>query len=215
LLVLLGQRDQAMPNLARYLELQQPLEALKDWRDSKGFFGLIAPEGPERQYVTTALGYATETLNARPDDADARASAALANLQLNRFDNAFAVADPLPPPGPPRLRAVRGTVFLRRNDPERAGAEFDAALRVAPDNYLAAIGKARLLENQQRREQALAAFDHVLKIAVTDWQRFEGHAGHARVLVALGRLDEARQALGQARSLNTALAETLTRRLLP
>src|SRR6185369_3578139 len=97
------------------------------------------------------LEYATGTLKFSPEHADARAAVALANLLLDKPDAALAATEPLANPSAhPRLRAVRGTVLLRRNQLEPALAEFDAVLQTTPDNYLAAIGKASVLEQQKQ-----------------------------------------------------------------
>jgi len=49
-----------------------------------------------------------------------------------------------------------------------------------------------------RFEDALADFDHLLKSAVTDWQRVQAHLGRARVLARLGRSEEAQWAQERA-----------------
>jgi tetratricopeptide (TPR) repeat protein len=214
LLSWVDRRDEALQSLVRYLELLQPLATLKDWRETKGFFGLV-DTSPEKKNANGGLEYANQTLAQDATHAGARTVVALSKLLMDKPDEAFAAAQALAnEPPQPRLQAVRGAVLLRRNQPDQAVADFDAVLQAIPDNHLAAVGKASVLEKQGKLDLALAAFDRVIQKAAVDWQRFEGHVGRARVLMALKRKDEARAALGLARSINAGLADAAAEKLL-
>ena len=79
----------------------------------------------------------------------------------------------------PRALAVRGTVALQRKPPslDQAIADFDVALDVSPDNYLAATGRAQAYASLGKLDNALSGFDYALRIAVLDWQRRRAQQG--------------------------------------
>ncbi|MCX7013216.1 MAG: tetratricopeptide repeat protein [Candidatus Sumerlaeota bacterium] len=76
-----------------------------------------------------------------------------------------------------------------------AEAAFRRALEIAPDYTLARKNLADLLLDVNQPEEALALYNQTLH----EWPtNAEAHLGRARALFALGRVDEARQALQSA-----------------
>src|SRR5262249_23052045 len=105
-----------------------------------------------------------------------------------------------------------------RRELELARADFEQALRGAPDSYLAGIGRARVLEQLARTSgrtdaalAALAAYDALLApaggraVAVTPRPRVPAQLGRDRALLALGRTEDARAALDAALALRPSL----------
>src|SRR5207237_1136225 len=102
--------------------------------------------------------------------------------------------------------AVRGAVHLEQKQLDHALADFRRALVSNPNHYFPSAGIAKSYLALDRLEESLAAFDHLLSIAVTDWQRVEAHLGRARSLSRLGRTEEARRAQENARQIDPRTA---------
>ena len=152
-----------------------------------------------------------------PNDREAWSVLALAALARDKDDEAAAAADRIlkADPGNPRALAVRGSVLLNRRKPQEALTDLQAAADRNPKSYLAVGGRARACKALDRPAEALAGFDDLLRIAETDWQRLEAHLGRVRVLVRLGRGEEARQALDQARTIDAKASDAVASQLFP
>jgi tetratricopeptide (TPR) repeat protein len=152
-----------------------------------------------------------------PNDREPRSVLALASLALGKDDEAAAAADRTLKADArhPRALAVRGSVLLKRRKPQEALTDLQAAANRDPRNYLAVGGRARAFEALDRPAEALAGFDDLLRIAETDWQRLEAHLGRARVLVRLGRGEEAGQALDQGRTIDAKAADAVASQFFP
>jgi tetratricopeptide (TPR) repeat protein len=148
---------------------------------------------------------------------EAHAVLAYTYLGLGRFEEAFQSATRVLQmrPDHARAHAIRGAVYAKRGRLDLAQDDFTAALLHTPDNFLAAAGRARVHELQKQTEVALADFDALHKVAVTDWQQFELHAGRARTLMQLDKKDDAQDALNEARRLDPLAAEALSARIMP
>jgi tetratricopeptide (TPR) repeat protein len=135
------------------------------------------------------------------DNADIWGTIATAYLVTDRLDDAEgAVKRALAHRGDDaRALACRGTLLLRRNQPEAALADFSAALARAPVTFAAAIGRAQAHEAMGHQEKALADYDEALRVAVIGWHRRDAHLGRARVLNRLGRPTESAEADRSAR----------------
>jgi tetratricopeptide (TPR) repeat protein len=153
-----------------------------------------------------------------PDDAEAWSVLALASWALDQDRDALEAAGKVLALAPqhPRALAVRGAVALKQGKAAAALPDLEAALRGQPMSYLAGAALARSQEELGRPAEALAAYTALAeRIAVTDWQRLEGHLGRARNLAALGRADEARRALAPADEIDSEASEALARALFP
>jgi serine/threonine protein kinase len=118
--------------------------------------------------------------------------------------------------------ALRGSVrVVRGKELTQALDDFEAVLRQAPDNFLAAFGRARAREQRGEHEQALAAYEYLLTrpradgppVAVTEDQSVEAHKGRYRMFVRLGRSEQARQALNDLNALDPRAARALQEQL--
>jgi tetratricopeptide (TPR) repeat protein len=111
--------------------------------------------------------------------------------------------------------AARGSVALNRGNLEDAMKEFASALQLAPDEPLAAVGRARVDERRLEYQQALTDYDYLLSKpgpdtpppATTEELCLEVYLGRYRALVQLGRFDEAREALAQAEAIDRRAAK--------
>jgi len=140
-------------------------------------------------------------------DSPAHGWLALLLASRGRFEEAIAEArrgHALDPGAPPAAALLGWALFLARR--------FDDALAVfepAPDFAVAWIARAWIFERTGRLEQALAALDEAVATNETRWARRE----RVRVLAALGRADEAREAFDALVELG-ALFPTFERALL-
>jgi tetratricopeptide (TPR) repeat protein len=192
----LGRPAQALESITRALELERPLDF---WEGQ-----LNAAEKRDEFNFARALAEGQTQTDADPTEA--WSVVAFAQLGLGNLAEAETAAGHALEKHPDHSRAlvVRGSLSLKKHDAEAALRDFTAAQAGTPRSYHAAQGRARALEDLARPAQALDAFDHVLaECAATNWQKAQAHLGRARVLVQLGRADEARQALDAAQPLRT------------
>jgi tetratricopeptide (TPR) repeat protein len=203
----LGHGPEALDALARAIELEPPLHT---W-DGRAVVRNSRLAGGEEH--AKLLRWTAE----QPDCAGPWAVLAVAELALENDDAALEAAAHVPAAGPwgPRAAAVRGAVALRKNDPERALAEFRAALAKRPGDYLAASGSAWAYESRGQYDPALRAYDALLahENTLAEWQILEARLGRARALAGLGRPEEVRRALDAAAEINPRVADALAARL--
>jgi tetratricopeptide (TPR) repeat protein len=176
------------------MELERPLA---DWKGEH--------IGQEKQVLFQhAADTAMAVTKSDPGNVEAWADLAMSELAREHFPEAVAAAERALKLRADHARAlaVRGSVSLQERKLNPALADFRRALSGTPENYLAAIGIAKIYLALEHYEESLAAFDHVVKIAVTDWQRVEGHLGRARSLDRLGQIEEARRARQTARQID-------------
>ncbi len=153
-----------------------------------------------REAVQTTRARMLELLQAQPEKSEFRLLLATAELELENNAAAEVAAEEvlkLQPKSAEAL-AIRGTVSLRKRDYEAAQAYFQSALESDDENYRAAIGLGRVLENLDAPGAALVAFENCIEVAQTDWQRAAGELGRCASLIRLERFDEAEQALKSA-----------------
>jgi tetratricopeptide (TPR) repeat protein len=195
---------EALKSHARAVELEPPRRGLDGRR--------LAGDQPLGEEVCNLLRWWTKS---NPNDQEIWSVFALALLALDKDDEAAEAADHTLKADArhPRALAVRGSVRLKRQKLQEALTDLQAAAEQNPKTYLAVGGRARAYEMLDRPAEALAGFDDLLGIAVTDWQRLEAHLGRARVLARLGRGEEARQALDQARTIDDKAAEAAASQL--
>lgn len=79
--------------------------------------------------------------------------------------------------------------------------DFETALDGLPRDFLAAAGRARVLELRGDHTAALAALESLRELAQTDWQRAEIELGLARIFDDLGQSNNAARARDRARRL--------------
>ncbi len=151
------------------LELKQYAPALAD-------FGKAADLGHDDAVLHTGRGVALEGLG-RAGEADAA------------FTQAFAKAEGATPAVRQRIRWVYGFAVSGRL-PKRARAAFEEVLREQPAHPQALYGRAMLLAEQGRREDAIAAFDQAIAVSpnFVEARRFR-----AVLLARAGRFDGAGQ----------------------
>jgi serine/threonine protein kinase/Flp pilus assembly protein TadD len=97
--------------------------------------------------------------------------------------------------------AVLGSCKLQRGEMAEALADFDAALEVKPNYYLAVFRRATCLEQQHAAEKALVAYQHATLAAEVNWQRKNALEGEIRLLEKMNQpkaLATAKAALAQA-----------------
>ncbi len=157
-----------------------------------------------------------------PNSADAFTALAFASLSGAKDAEAAQAAERALAiqPKSARALAIRGVVRLKRGS-EDALADFDAALDVDPQNILAIFGRLRAIEKSGDANLFLnTANDLLAKLDPTtshvdtlDWRILGVHLARARALVRLGRLEDAKLALEEARQIDIAVAETVKREL--
>jgi tetratricopeptide (TPR) repeat protein len=172
-----------------------------------------------RNFLDRARRLVAGLLKTDARNADAYAVLAQAHLKLKEFDRAFAAAQRALAlsPNQGRALAVVGAVYLECKEPGLALGAFRAALRQMPQNYLAALGRARAYEQLADYRHALEATDYLLTrptadsglVAATKRQEREAHQGRARALRRLNRSAEARAAQDQADRIDVAQAQRL------
>jgi tetratricopeptide (TPR) repeat protein len=132
---------------------------------------------------------------------------------LGRFEEAIqSCTEQLKPYASPIFLYDRGDVLLKAGQPDRAIADFDAALQIDKNNTWAILGRGRALLAQKDYVAALAEFDRANKLSASlsgqDW----GFALSGRGLAheALGRREAAiadfQAALKAHRDLEEAMA---------
>jgi tetratricopeptide (TPR) repeat protein len=205
----LHQEDEALEAYARGLELEDRLKHMVS----------------RRNVLTGVDAFVNRVIKRQPDNAKAHAVLALLRLAEQKYPAAAAAAERSLAIDPRQARAlaVSGTVHLvqatRAEDPAGKQVElrkaldlFQRALKGAPGNRLAAAGRARVYEELGEPEKALEAFNSLLApshpggvpLAVTPGQQAEALQGRYRALIRLGREDEARRALQEARRIDPA-----------
>jgi tetratricopeptide (TPR) repeat protein len=186
--------SEALEAFARAMALERPLD---DWKGQH--------IGQEKQLLfNQAAEVAQAVTRSDPGNVEAWADLGLAELAREHFPEAKAAAERALTLRADHARslAVRGTVYLQQRKLDTALADFRRALASTPEHYLAAVGIARVYLGLERFEESLAAFARVVEIAVTDWQRFEGHLGRAHSFLRLGQIEEARRAQASARAID-------------
>jgi hypothetical protein len=201
----LQMKDQALEAYARLLEQDRPLELVRQLRNYDNV----------RFKFEQSKKYAVKILADEPTNSRAWAVQAHAELSLTRFAEARAAADKALQYDSGNLRAlaVRGTVLARDKQFDKAIKDFDAVLARQPGNYLALLGKVRLLEETQRDQDALAAANGLLKLTTMNWQRVYGYLARARIHMRLGQEREARTSLAEARRINPPAADAEEQKL--
>jgi tetratricopeptide (TPR) repeat protein len=196
----LGRVSEALEAHARAMELERPVT---DWEGQH--------LGEQKQYLfQQAANFAKTVVEKDPGQVEAWANLGSAEIALGHLAEARTAAGRAL-----QLRAehahalaVRGDVHLQEKQFEPALADFQRALSSAPRYYVSAAGIAKAYLALNRFEESLAAFDHLLTIAGTDWQRVEAHRGRAHSLMRLGRRDEARGAQESAQDMDPRAGKT-------
>ena len=184
----LDQRSNAIEAYTRALELED---------DVRGkFSGQVA--------MTEIAGYLETTL--APDDVAARDLLAFIAVASNTTDLAIDRASQALRlrPDDTRAHAILGLAYLETENLPAARASFEAALKIAPSNTLAALGLARVLEATAAPEQALSAYRSLSKIAVVREHQLQAQLGIYRLATKLGRSAEATAARASAQVINPA-----------
>lgn len=86
------------------------------------------------------------------------------------------------------LHGIRGVELGKKGMLDEAMAEFDAAVRLAPDYWQGHVNAAVVLLDRGLRDEAMARLDRVLEV---DPERGRAHLSVAGVLARNGMLDEA------------------------
>jgi predicted Zn-dependent protease len=204
ILQLLNKRAQSLKECGRVVDLEAPLRHL-DGR-------LLERNG---HYTVGVRRLLLGSPQRDPNYWEVRALMAQASWVLD-FGDALDIAQEVLGNNPldPRALAVRGAVRLQRGEVENALRDFQAVLSQEPQNYLAQAGYARAMLLLGRPADALAGYTHMLDgIAAADWQMAETHLGRARALAALGKTEEARQALADAEDLAPGITEAVAQDL--
>lgn len=217
LLVLLGRDSEALPAFARAFELEEKLLEKLSRRDHLNEVERYAKK--EIKTSESATDPAARLTNARAwlllalvDWTEGKAAQALESTE-RVLANAPAEGAGASTRG--EALAVRGSVLLKRGKPEDAERAFEEAVRLAPDSFLAAVGKARALEKLGQHEQALGAYDEMLTaseaknspLVLAPWQKVAAHLGKARALRELGQSKDADVELEHAKMINPQAKE--------
>ena len=106
----------------------------------------------------------------------------------------------------PDARTLLALILMEteKDGPDRALIDLAAVLRDHPGHALALLARGRALERLREWEKALPAYESAAKTE-SGWQQVEGQRGRERVLMRLGRTEEARQARRQAEQLDGRL----------
>jgi cytochrome c-type biogenesis protein CcmH/NrfG len=107
-------------------------------------------------------------------------------------------------PDDARAHAILGAAYLETGNLPAARTSFDAALKIAPSNTLAALGLARVMEATAGPEDALAAYTSLSKIAVVREHKLQAQLGIYRLTTKLGRGTDAAAARAAAHAINPA-----------
>jgi tetratricopeptide (TPR) repeat protein len=194
-----GRPSEALQAFARAMELERPLS---EWEGQ--FLG-----SEKRMLYDLAARYADEVTRTAPDNAEALSVSAAARLALGEYDLASRAAQRVleDRADDSRALAIRGSIALDRKNFREAIRDFTKALNKSRGSHLAAAGRAKALEELGQNEDALAAYESVLKIAVTNWQWRDANLGRARILDRLGRQQEAREAREHSRRIRPAATQ--------
>jgi tetratricopeptide (TPR) repeat protein len=188
LMRVLGRRGDAIAAYTRALELDdRVLEKFSRQVALEDVAAYVSSDPVDGDADALTLLAFAALASKQPDQAIDRASAALAAR-----------------PGAPRALAIRGTARLQAGALDLAAADFDAALRAAPDDAIAALGKAQVLERRGPPAAALAAYEAAARVAVIQAHKLRAALGRARALTALGRTADATAALDEARRIDPA-----------
>ena len=218
---LLGDYDQAATSYIRALEAEQDIQQKVNRRNNidcvfKLLEVVLATETllPDRRADCYAL-QALATLSMHSTDDDSSDVEASIHQALHRdAEN-------------PHALTARGQLILRTTQKQfeqsesedlrsaylQALEDFEAALRQTPENYLAAEGRARVLEQLEEWSQALAAWNYLIeplehedaiypRVALTAQQQVGARLGAARALRQLGRPADAEAELQAARTID-------------
>lgn len=98
---------------------------------------------------------------------DALVQDALAKFGAGDYRGAESVADRVLAEYPFDVTALnlKGTLLAQRSDYQAACAQFEIAAREAPDDVASHVNLAQALEHLSREDDALAQYEHVLRIA--------------------------------------------------
>ncbi len=204
----LGKIDSALDSYARAMEVED---------------NQLLQRTVRRYFLDDARTYLEKTAKANPGNADVHAVLALLYFRLKKpADAEQAVRRSLQlRPGHPRALSVRGALFLQKGNLDAALADFEAVLKLVPGSYLAASGRALVLEKRGEHSQGLMAYSDLLSksrpdsapAAFMDWQRCEAYLGRYRILQRLGQHAEAEKALREARNIDAGtVADALARK---
>jgi tetratricopeptide (TPR) repeat protein len=190
----LGRMSEALEALIHAMELEPPLA---HWKGQ--------PIGQEKKSLFKGAADLAKAVTTRdPGLVEAWATLATAELALGHFAEARTAAGRALAMRPDDARSltVRGAVHVQERQFEPALVDFRRAQASAPRHFPATARAANTYVALGRFKEALADFDHLLNIAVANWQRVEAHLGRAHCLVRLGRVEEARRAQSSAREIN-------------
>jgi len=95
---------------------------------------------------------------------------------------------------------------LHKKDAGAALVDFQAALMKEPGEIMATLGRAMAFETSRDWEKAVEAYGALEKAARADWHRVQAKLGLARVFERLGKSDDARRAVEQARLIDPLAA---------
>lgn len=188
----LGEADAAIRDLLPVVKaLPDELEALAllgqgylqagRYAEAQNMFERAARQVPDSAEISTRLALARIGIG-MPEDAEKELGRAVKNDTANQtsagfikvslhirrgeYDKALATVEELlaRQPGNPMLLNLRGAVNLNRRDFARARADFEAAVKVAPDFVPAIYNLGMLAQQQGDIAEAAARYDRVLAI---------------------------------------------------
>lgn len=112
----------------------------------------------------------------------------------------------------PLAFAVSGSIALHDKELDLASQYFRSSRNLDPDSFWAVIGLAQCRERQGNYSAALKLFEEAKKLARTDYHLADTHLGQFRMLLRLGRSQDAVVHLQAARAAYPAchLDESLT-----
>ncbi len=195
----LYQRARTLLALSRCAEAEEDLEEAVALHRNKADYCFALGEARERQRRReSALGAYTQALAIQPEHLEALLRRAICLSALGRTSEAvedLCVYLRYRPDSIPAL-AVRGCCYQKLNRPEEGIADLNRVekLRTNPVSPTVHGFRAKMYEQTGRPEKALADLDAALTHAET-FDALHLHAERSRLLRALGRHDEAAEAL--------------------
>lgn len=144
-----------------------------------------------RRDLTAALLDFDLCVNLNPDDMLAYNGRGSVHFLQGKYKEAVAdytKAMSLKPTKDARTLAQRGYAYAGLGDSEKAGADFEEALKLDPKEGAALLGRAELRRTKKDWAAALADYDAALALAPDD---FRGLLGRAAVYFGSGALEKA------------------------
>ena len=175
--------------LARPVAMSQPKDADAFAIIGDAYLGLGDLAGAESAYKEVAArapGFAADTRRANLLQARGKSREAIALLQNALKD---AIAKDLPPESRSWCHVMIGATLFDLGDWAAAEPEYQAALKLTPDSYVAIEHLAELRSYQRRDKEALALYDRAIALAAHP-DFFEAVA---RTHEWAGRLDDAKR----------------------